>query len=138
MNIWILLIVISFFVITLFFVFFVFFKQLSRHRLANFDKIYIQKHWANVIAVHSFNPAKAVLDADKILDYALSKHGFSGSLGEKLKKSGPRFSDLNSVWAAHKLRNHIAHELSDLSSREAKDALANFKKALNDLGAGLQ
>ena len=71
------------------------------------------------------------------MDYALKKHGFEGSLGEKLKKAGPRFNDLNAVWSAHKLRNRIAHELSEINKEEAKRALKQFKRALNDLGAKL-
>ena len=80
---------------------------------------------------------KEIKDADKILDYALLREGFEGNLGEKLKAAGPRFSDLDGVWRAHKRRNRIAHELGDIDRDEAKRALKSFKKALNDLGAGL-
>ena len=83
------------------------------------------------------HPKQAVLDADKLLDYALKEHGFKGALGEKMKAAGPRFSDLNGVWNAHKLRNRLAHEMMDLKRGEAQSALKNFKRALNDLGAGL-
>lgn len=83
------------------------------------------------------NPKEAVLDADKLLDYALVRKGFQGSLGEKLKKAKNRFSDINGIWIAHKLRNKIAHELSNIDFREAKNALVSFKKGLKDLGADL-
>jgi hypothetical protein len=71
------------------------------------------------------------------LDYALRIHGFSGSLGDKLKASGPRFSDLNGVWSAHRVRNNIAHDLSDIRVDVLKTALRQYKRALSDLGADL-
>ena len=98
---------------------------------------YIKSHWIRIIDMFSGNPKGAILDADKLLDYALGKKGFEGHLGEKLKRAGGRFSDQNAVWSAHKLRNRIAHELDEIPMGEAKSALKNFKRALNDLGAKL-
>lgn len=99
---------------------------------------YMRSHWIRILDSFDSHPREAVMDADKLVDYALMRQGFDGSLGEKLKKAGRRFSDLNGLWRAHKLRNEIAHELSDkLNKGEAKSALAQFKKALNDLGAKL-
>lgn len=77
----------------------------------------------------------AVMDADKLLDKLLTYKGYSGSLGEKLKRSGKLFSDLNGVWAAHKLRNRLAHELdARLSDSEGRRALQQFERAYRDLG----
>ncbi len=47
---------------------------------------------------------------DTCLDLALGELGFGGNLGDKLKKAGPRIPNLQAVWEAHKLRNHLAHE----------------------------
>ncbi len=79
----------------------------------------------------------AVLNADKLVDKALIESGVKGeTMGERLKKSAAKFSDLNGLWSAHKLRNHIAHESDvDLTYDEARKALACFKRALRDLGA---
>ena len=98
---------------------------------------YIQSHWIRIIDSFDAHPAQAVMDADKLLDYLLGKHGFVGSLGEKLKKAGPRFSDLDGAWRAHKLRNRAAHELGNLDKRATQEALKQFKKGLNDLGGKL-
>lgn len=119
------------------FVVFVYVKIRKRKGLDEKAANYIRSHWMRIIDSLKSHPKNAVLDADKLLDYALAKHGFEGSLGEKLKKAGPRFNDLNAVWSAHKLRNRIAHELSDIDPEEAKRALKRFKSALNDLGAKL-
>ena len=79
----------------------------------------------------------AVIEADKLLDRALMELGIPGkTMGERLKASSGRFSQLNSVWYAHKQRNQIAHEQDfNLEYNQAKHALASFRKALKDLGA---
>ena len=81
--------------------------------------------------------ATAVIEADKLLDKAMNDMGVLGkTMGERLKKVGGRFSELNSVWYAHKLRNQIAHEHGfEISYNQAAHALSTFKKALKDLGA---
>ena len=86
------------------------------------------------------NPASfslAVLDADKLLDEALRDLRVPGAtLGERLKHSSDRFTNLNKIWAAHKLRNQTAHETGfHPSYKQARFALAVFKQALKDLGA---
>lgn len=79
----------------------------------------------------------SVIEADKLLDRALMELGVPGkTMGERLKASGHRFSQLNSVWYAHKQRNQIAHEQDfNLDYNQAKHALATFRQALKDLGA---
>lgn len=78
-----------------------------------------------------------VIDADKLLDKALCEMGVPGrTMGDRLKKSGDKFSQINAVWYAHKLRNQIAHEHGfRLEYKQAKHALNTFRQALKDLGA---
>ncbi len=79
-----------------------------------------------------------VVEADKLLDKALCEMGVPGrTMGDRMKKIGKeKFSQLNAVWHAHKLRNQIAHE-NDFHPdyNQAKHALETFKQALKDLGA---
>lgn len=132
------IIVIAIFVlITLLLVVFVFIKMRRRKGFSLESMQYIKSHWIRIIDSFDSHTKDAIMDADKLLDYALGKHGFEGSLGEKLKKAGPRFKDLNSVWNAHKMRNRIAHELGDIDKDQARRSLKQFKSALNDLGAEL-
>ncbi len=79
----------------------------------------------------------AVIQADKLLDKALLELGLPGkTMGERLKKIGDRFSKLNQVWYAHKLRNQIAHEPDfEISYQQVSQALTAFRQALKDLGA---
>lgn len=136
MPIWI-YVLIAFLILTFFLAFFAFLSQKRAKGFTSSQQKYILKHWDRIVDIADSDPKTAVLDADKLLDYALDCKGFSGSLGEKLKKAGPRFSDLSGIWVAHKLRNKIAHELSDIKIVEVKSALRAFKHALNDLGAKL-
>jgi hypothetical protein len=79
----------------------------------------------------------SIINADKLLDKALTDRGFSGkTMGERMKNASKTFSDQNGIWSAHKLRNKIAHE-SDVyvTYDQARSALANFRKALKDVGA---
>lgn len=78
----------------------------------------------------------SVIDGDKLLDRALIEMGVPGkTMGERLKRCGDKFTDLNAVWRAHKLRNALAHEDIEISYKQATNALAVYKQALKDLGA---
>ena len=86
------------------------------------------------------NPASymtSIINADKLLDKAMIEVGIPGkTMGDRLKRGGGRFSNLNAVWRAHKLRNAIAHESGiEISYKQAYNALAVYKQALKDLGA---
>lgn len=79
----------------------------------------------------------AVINGDKLLDSALKDRGVRGNnMGERLKSASSMFSNLNSVWAAHKLRNRIAHEDNvTVSDDQARRAVNTFRSGLRDLGA---
>ena len=86
------------------------------------------------------NPASyvtTVINGDKLLDKAMMEMGVPGkTMGNRLKKCGDKFTNLNGVWQAHKLRNAIAHETDiEVSYRRAFNALQIYKQALKDLGA---
>lgn len=83
---------------------------------------------------------QAVQEADKLLDLALRQAGARGdTMGERLKSAKSKFSNYSfydGAWRAHKLRNALAHEVGfDLVPAQARDALGDFKHAINDLGA---
>jgi len=79
----------------------------------------------------------AVINADKLLDRALQERAYAGkTMGERLKNARDKLKNNDAVWAAHKLRNRIAHEQDVKVEYEAtKRALVAFKQALRDLGA---
>jgi hypothetical protein len=113
----------------------IFWTQSKRSKINPATQQKFQKHWH---AILKSDPKTAILDADKLLDQALKLKGYTGTLGEKMKKAGQLFSDRNGIWSAHKLRNRIAHELDvKVSEKETRTALTQFKKALRDLGIKL-
>ena len=118
-------------------IFYAFFKILfSKKKLKSADLKFISSKWRMVQSDLVSNPKLAVLEGDKLLDYTLAKLGKKGNLGDKLKKSGKYFSDLDGVWSAHKLRNKIAHEVSlNLSKGEVQRAIKKYERALKDLKA---
>ncbi len=80
----------------------------------------------------------AVMEADNILNDALQYAGIRGAnLGERLKNlKRNQVPNLEDVWAAHKLRNEIAHETNfSLKHDPAERALDAFEVALKNLGA---
>lgn len=92
----------------------------------------IQSSWKRII--RQKDQRHSIMDADKLLDYALFQYGMKGSLGSKLKKSTSRFKDINAVWAAHKIRNNIAHQMNyKVTERVYKKAMMSFKQAFKDL-----
>jgi hypothetical protein len=79
----------------------------------------------------------SVLNADKLVDKAMTDRGFGGNnMGDRLKSAAKVFTDRNGIWNAHKLRNRIAHEADvSVTYDQARTALASFRQALKDLGA---
>ena len=114
--------------------------SITSKRRYSFDKEDYQTDWLKIENSldkdnkQSYN--SAVIDADKLLDKALNEMGLPGkTMGERMKRAGGYFSQVNSVWYAHKIRNQIAHEHGfSVDYNQAKHALASFKQALKDLG----
>lgn len=80
---------------------------------------------------------KTVIDGDKLLDKAMMEIGIPGkTMGDRLKHGKDKFTDVNAIWRAHKLRNALAHEDDlEITYRQALSALMIYKRALKDLGA---
>lgn len=109
--------------------------QFTRRR-SGLDSKYYRDKWAKIEQVQKMGEAGwqvAIIQADKLLDQALRERGFSGeTMGERLKSSHAG----DKVWAAHKIRNRIAHE-SDvrLNPIMVNQALRGFKQGLKNVGA---
>lgn len=90
--------------------------------------------------MNSENPAEwklAILEADNMLDSILDQNGYVGdSLGEKLKSINPGgLASYDDAWEAHKIRNQVAHEGSnmDFTRRTAQVAIGKFEKVFREL-----
>ena len=106
-------------------------KSRRRH-IAKKDAERLWRQWGEVQRLPDLH--RRVLDAEKVVESALTMLGYRGTFAEKLKVAGPRFSQLEALWAAHKLRNRIAHEMGiALQEQEVARTLRAFERALNDL-----
>lgn len=114
---------------------------LNGKRSHSFDVEEYQTRWLKIenglVKTEPRSYTIAILEADKLLDRAMREMGIAGkNMGERLKHADRRFSDVNSVWRAHKLRNQLAHESDfELNYVTTTQALASFRRALKDLGA---
>ncbi len=112
----------------------------SRGYRGAIDQSEIKARWATIMAASNTGASglkSSLNEADKLLDHVMKQAGYSGEkMAERLKLAGPRFTDKNAVWRAHKLRNALAHEIGfDLVPSQAKEALRDFEQALKDLQA---
>ncbi|TAK89589.1 hypothetical protein EPO04_00575 [Patescibacteria group bacterium] len=114
-------------------------KRRYANRIGSVDKEFVQTRWVAIEGMASGGGSlrDAVSEADKLVDYVLKQSGVPGeTMGERLKSGGDRFSDINAIWRAHKLRNALAHEAKfDLVPSMAREAIADFRQGLKDLGA---
>ncbi|HUO75702.1 MAG TPA: hypothetical protein VMU12_02190 [Candidatus Paceibacterota bacterium] len=96
--------------------------------------------WQGIMA-HMDSPREAewklaVIEADKLVDDALARNGYSGdSFGDRLMNIGPgTLISLDGLWWAHKVRNRLAHETDYfLRYTEARQAIAYYEQTLREL-----
>ncbi len=111
-----------------------------RAKKSSIDKQFVSSEWTKIEAMADKPDSTAryaVIEADKLLDYALKQRGYPGeTMGERLKSADKDFSYLDDVWQAHKMRNKLVHESEyQADQRLVKRALSQFKTALKDMGA---
>ncbi len=107
-------------------------KMAGKRKLSGAALAHVQKAWAHVETLQ--DPVRKVMEADKVLDLALGKLGYTGSVADKLKKAGPRLKNLQAVWNAHKLRNTLAHETqASVTPQQAEAAVRALKVAVESL-----
>ena len=118
--------------------FVVYVLRYKKQRFTDKELKWFQNYWRDVEAMAGKNPEQAIMKADKLLDSALKKCGFSGTFAEKLTAAKGIFRKKDDIWAAHRLRNKIAHEVDyHASERACHAALRAFETAFQDLGIPL-
>ncbi|HSX34824.1 MAG TPA: hypothetical protein VLF62_04230 [Candidatus Saccharimonadales bacterium] len=110
-----------------------------RRRPQPLDPSFFQSQWKQLqqLLRDKAQWSKAVLDADELLETALKKKRIRGhTMGERLVRAQRLFTDNDSVWFGHKLRNKIDTEpQTKLKEAEVKQALVGIRQALKDVGA---
>lgn len=114
--------------------------NLTRKSPHTLDKRHYQEQWLSIeqsVGTDNGSMQFAIVQADKLLDKALKERGFAGqTMGERMKSAQKNMTNPDAVWAAHKIRNRIAHEDSmTVGRKQTLQALQGLKRALRDLGA---
>jgi len=116
--------------------------SLSKRGIRSLDVEKYRCRWMEIESGLNRNDDKSfalsILNADSLLDKALREKNIPGkTMGERMKQLQGKWTNGNGVWAAHKLRNRIAHEPEDLriDYDRTRQALVAFKQALKDVGA---
>lgn len=107
----------------------------------NLDQQFMKNKWQEIEQLMQLgrpsNFARAVLEADKLLDHILKGLRTPGlTMGDRLKAAKNRFSreGYNAAWQGHKVRNELVHNSSyELTDFIARAAIENFKKAIGEL-----
>ena len=100
----------------------------------------MRERWNEVVG-HLESPQEAewklaVLEADKIVDDAMARAGWSGdTFGDRLTNIAPgTLASLDGLWWAHKVRNRLVHEVDYfLRYTEARQAIGYYQQALEEL-----
>src|SRR5688572_13906932 len=89
-------------------------KPSKGHRAKPIDKELVQQRWATIMQMSETggNGLKnSIVEADKLLDHVMKQKGYAGAtMADRLRHAESRFTKINAVWSAHKLRNALAHE----------------------------
>ena len=105
------------------------------------DRKFIREEWKKIEELPEYgkemNYKLAVIEADKLLDFALKEMYFPGeTMADRLKIASCKFPKLREVWWAHKVRNHVVHDSRyHLKHGETRKVLTLFKRALKELTA---
>lgn len=116
-------------------------KSSSSSNYEHLDQTFIENKWQEIEQLMSLgrpsNYSRAVLEADKLLDHVLKGLRAPGlTMGDRLKASKNRFSyeGYDSAWKGHKVRNEVVHNVEyQVTDFMAKEAISNFKRALEEL-----
>ena len=118
------------FVLFVLLVAFVLFSFRRKKGLTSHQKAQIQQHWLRAISQPDLH--RRILDGDAVVAELLTMLGYQGSMADKLKRAESFIPDINAVWAAHKLRNRIAHEMgASINQNEADRAMHAFERVIH-------
>lgn len=115
--------------------------SLTKSTPRNMDVEKYRSRWLHIETQLSRNDVSShtlcVLNADKLLDQALRDRGIAGkTMAERMKNCQGKWTNGNGLWAAHKVRNKLAHEPdATIDYERARQALVAYKQGLKDMGA---
>lgn len=105
------------------------------------DPEHVGRKWQEIKQLMEMkNPssfARAVLEADKLLDHALKDLRVPGmTMGDRLKAARNKFSPeaYDAAWRAHRVRNELVHNSEfQVMDYTARETLQNYEKAIREI-----
>ena len=112
------------------------------HHAAKVEATHRNDRWERVTQLASSASQsdwrRAILEADIMLGDALATAGDEGpTIGDQLKMANPmQLTTLDLAWAAHKVRNEVAHggEQYMLGERDMRATIDYYKRVFEELG----
>lgn len=95
-------------------------KRREIEKMTQSDNIYELKH--------------AVIEADKLVDHILQLKGYAGETFADRLRSAEKYMDhtiYQNLWEAHKIRNQVAHDTTEIGVSELKRSVTTFKEYTN-------
>ncbi|OGB75290.1 hypothetical protein A2810_00365 [candidate division Kazan bacterium RIFCSPHIGHO2_01_FULL_49_10] len=106
--------------------------------LSEQERSIILRKWKEVEALMEEKKYRyAVLEADKTLDFVMRRMHIAGeTFAKRFKKAESSIGRSEEVWAAHKMRNQLVHDIDfEINSGRAANAIDSFHRALKKLNA---
>lgn len=114
------------------FVYFAFLK--SRKTLSPSDKQFVRAKWNEHKENYKEDPTRLIFEGDKLIEYILKRYGFVGTYSENLNKAEKIFRNPEKVWATHKIRNLIIHDVNfKIDAKMSDNAIASLDYEINAL-----
>lgn len=102
----------------------------KRTKIPSLQKTHFRDAWNAAIEIKDHS--RRVMEAEKVCDAVLKALGYTGTFAEKLNQAGPRLTNINDIWNAHRLRNRIAHEVNArVSAAQSDRALHAFAQIVH-------
>ena len=114
----------------------------SKRSSSGLNRQLVKDKWADIEQLIELGGASrfktAIMEADKLLDYALKGKGYKGeTMGDRLKwaQRSMKREILDAAWNAHKYRNRVVHDVeTDVMHYEVKKQIENYRKVFKSLG----
>lgn len=78
----------------------------------------------------SFSRREKILEYDKFYHTILKEVWYSWTFADILKKHPSEIDNINHIWELHKLRNKLAHDISDIDEKLLNKKSIEFEKEL--------
>lgn len=79
------------------------------------------------------SPSEHIMKYDIVLHNVLKDAGYTGTVGDQLKKKPIMIKNLDTIWNLHKLRNKLAHDMDTINPSLLEKKSDEFNKELKKI-----